>query len=110
MIEYLEKQKVMAELFDEAMKANKDTDVPLMYKQTRRDTFQEARIIVCDMPAAHIVKYAEWIYGKNDTGKDGLFCSECNEFVPWDYEYYDTVDSLIADNKFCCHCGAFMRK
>ncbi len=50
-IEYLDKEKVMAKLFDEAMLANQETDVPLLYKQTRRDTFQEARIVVCDMPA-----------------------------------------------------------
>ena len=109
-IEYLIKEKVMASLFEEAMKADQETDVPLMYKQTRRDTFQEARIIVCDMPATHIVKYAEWIYGENDSGKDGIFCSYCCQFVPWDYEYYKNPNELIAGNLFCPHCGAFMKK
>lgn len=65
-MEYLDKEKVMAKLFDEAMLANQETGVPLLYKQTRRDTFQEARIVVCDMPADN-----EWISFKSEQPRKG---------------------------------------
>lgn len=53
---------------------------------------------------------AEWIYGEDESGKDGIFCSNCGGFVPWDYEYYDSPDELISDNPICPHCGADMRE
>ena len=53
---------------------------------------------------------AEWTYGEDESGKDGIFCSNCGGFVPWDYEYYDSPDELISDNPICSHCGADMRE
>ena len=49
----------------------------------------------------------EWIYGEDDCGQDGWFCSECDFFVPWYYQYYEDID-FIRDYKVCPHCLAEM--
>lgn len=54
------------------------------------------------------VKRGQWIYGENEDGQDGIFCSECDHFVPWHYDYYDKTDDLINDNPRCPNCGAKM--
>lgn len=54
------------------------------------------------------VTHVEWIYGENEDGQDGIFCSECDHFVPWYYDYYDKTDDLINDNPRCPNCGAMM--
>jgi hypothetical protein len=53
-------------------------------------------------------KKGEWIYGEDD-GQDGWYCSECNGFVPWDYEFYglDNID-FIRDFKTCPFCDTKM--
>ena len=63
--------------------------------------------IIDDEPTADVqpVKHGRWIYGENDDGQDGIFCSECEHFVPWFYEYYDKSDDLINDNPRCPNCG-----
>lgn len=50
----------------------------------------------------------EWIYGEDDCGQDGWFCSECNFFVPWYYQYYEKDVDFIRDYKVCPHCKAEM--
>ena len=50
----------------------------------------------------------EWIYGEDECGQDGWFCSECNFFVPWYYEYYGKDINFIRDYKVCPHCTAKM--
>lgn len=50
----------------------------------------------------------EWIYGEDDCGQDGWFCSECNFFVPWYYQYYKKDIDFIRDYKACPHCLAEM--
>ena len=50
----------------------------------------------------------EWIYGEDDCGQDGWFCSECNFFVPWYYDYYEKDIDFIRDYKVCPHCKAEM--
>lgn len=57
---------------------------------------------------AEPVKCGKWIYGENEDGQDGIFCSECDHFVPWYYDYYDKTDDLINDNPRCPNCGARM--
>lgn len=53
-------------------------------------------------------KKGEWIYGENDC-QDGWFCSECDGFVPWDYDYYGLNNiNFIADFKTCPFCDAKM--
>lgn len=47
MIELLNKKEVLHRLLYWAQEANKSND-PVQYKQTRRDTFLEARIVVED--------------------------------------------------------------
>lgn len=49
MIDYLDKQKVMAMLFDKAMDSSR-LDEPIFYHQIRRDSFEKARLAVSDMP------------------------------------------------------------
>lgn len=49
-------------------------------------------------------KHGEWIYGEDDCGQDGWFCSECNFFVPWYYQYYEKDVDFIRDYKVCPHC------
>ena len=65
---------------------------------------------VDNMTAADVkpVVHSKWTYGEDESGKDGIFCSNCEGFVPWDYEYYDSPDELISDNPICSHCGAKM--
>lgn len=55
-------------------------------------------------------KNGEWIYGENG-GQDGWFCSECEFFVPWYYEYYglNNID-FIADFHTCPKCDSKMLK
>ena len=50
----------------------------------------------------------EWVYGEDDCGQDGWFCSECNFFVPWYYQYYEKDVDFIRDYKVCPHCIAEM--
>ena len=50
----------------------------------------------------------EWIYGEDDCGQDGWFCSECGFFVPWYYQYYEKDINFIRDYKACPHCLAKM--
>ena len=50
----------------------------------------------------------EWIYGEDDCGQDGWFCSECDFFVPWYYQYYEKDIDFIRDYKVCPHCKAEM--
>lgn len=50
----------------------------------------------------------EWIYGEDDCGQDGWFCSECDFFVPWYYEYYEKDIDFIREYKACPHCLAEM--
>ena len=50
----------------------------------------------------------EWIYGEDDCGQDGWFCSKCNFFVPWYYQYYEKDVDFIRDYKVCPHCKAEM--
>lgn len=50
----------------------------------------------------------EWIYGEDDSGQDGWFCSECKFFVPWYYQYYEKDVDFIWDYKVCPHCLAGM--
>ena len=53
-------------------------------------------------------KKGKWIYGEDD-GQDGWYCSECNGFVPWDYEYYGLKNiDFIDDFKVCPFCEADM--
>ena len=49
---------------------------------------------------------AKWIYGENETGVDGWFCSECNFFEPWFYEFTDDIDFI----RFYVHCPNCGRK
>ena len=67
---------------------------------------------VDNMTAADVkpVVHSKWTYGEDESGKDGIFCSNCEGFVPWDYEYYDSPDELISDNPICSHCGAHMKE
>lgn len=53
-------------------------------------------------------KTGRWIYGEDD-GQDGWYCSECNGFIPWDYEFYglDNID-FIRDFKTCPFCDTKM--
>ena len=50
----------------------------------------------------------EWYYGEDECGQDGWFCSECNFFVPWYYQYYEKDINFIRDYKACPHCLAEM--
>jgi hypothetical protein len=50
----------------------------------------------------------EWIYGEDDCGQDGWFCSECGFFVPWYYQYYEKDIDFIREYKACPHCLAEM--
>lgn len=56
MIELLEKQEVMAMLFDKAMNVGRLTEFIFRF-QDRRDSFQKSRLAVSDMPLVNI-----WIY------------------------------------------------
>jgi hypothetical protein len=50
----------------------------------------------------------EWTYGEDEQGQDGWFCSECDFFVPWYYEFYKNDINFIRDYKACPHCLAEM--
>lgn len=50
----------------------------------------------------------EWIYGEDDCGQDGWFCSKCDFFVPWYYQYYGKDIDFIREYKACPHCLAEM--
>lgn len=53
-------------------------------------------------------KTGKWIYGEKD-GQDGWYCSECEGFIPWDYDYYglNNID-FIKDFKTCPFCDSKM--
>lgn len=55
------------------------------------------------------VRHGRWIEAEDDNGKDGIVCSECGHFVPFDYEYFDNPSHLKQDNKICNNCGAIMK-
>ncbi len=50
----------------------------------------------------------EWVYGEDECGQDGWFCSECGFFVPWYYLYYENDIDFIREYKACPHCLAEM--
>ena len=58
---------------------------------------------------AEPVRHGRWIEAEDDNGKDGIVCSECGHFVPFDYEYFDNPSHLKQDNKICNNCGAIMK-
>jgi len=49
---------------------------------------------------------AKWIYGEDKTGVDGWYCSECDFFEPWFYEFTDDIDFI----RFYGHCPSCGRK
>lgn len=63
----------------------------------------------CPLVEAEPICDADWIYGEDESGQDGIFCSACSHFVPWYYEYFGTSDDLIENNPRCPKCGAYMR-
>ena len=50
----------------------------------------------------------EWVYGEDEYGQDGWFCSECGFFVPWYYTYYENDIDFIREYKACPDCLAKM--
>ena len=50
---------------------------------------------------------AKWIYGEDKTGVDGWYCSECNFFEPWFYDFTDDID-FIRFYGHCPKCGRRM--
>lgn len=52
--------------------------------------------------------HGEWVYGEDECGQDGWFCSECGFFVPWYYQYYENDVDFIREYKACPHCLAEM--
>jgi len=50
---------------------------------------------------------AKWIYGEDKTGVDGWYCSECDFFEPWFYEFTDDID-FIRFYGYCPRCGRRM--
>lgn len=61
-----------------------------------------------NIPRADVVevRHGHWIYGESEEGHDGYRCSECGEFVPWEYGEYD-ID-FIKEVHYCLYCGAQM--
>lgn len=51
----------------------------------------------------------EWLYGQDGFRRDGIFCSVCDHFVPWDHDYYDTIGHLTVQNQHCSMCGMKMK-
>lgn len=64
--------------------------------------------ILWKLPSAEPRKKGKWIYGEK-SGQDGWYCSECNGFVPWYYDFYglDNID-FIEDFKTCPFCDSKM--
>lgn len=82
----------------------------MMYCNFRSPNMTVSDFINDELTAADVqpIVHSKWTYGEDKSGKDGIFCSNCGGFVPWDYEYYDSPDELISDNSICSHCGAKM--
>ena len=64
--------------------------------------------LIWNAPTADVVevRHGEWIYGESEEGHDGYRCSECGEFIPWEYDEYD-ID-FIKKVHYCPNCGARM--
>ena len=52
------------------------------------------------------VRHGKWIYGENESGHDGYYCSQCGEHVRWRYGEED-IDFIRSYN-YCPNCGARM--
>ena len=50
---------------------------------------------------------AEWVYGEDETGVDGWYCSECAFFEPWFYDFDADID-FIKRYEHCPKCGRRM--
>lgn len=50
---------------------------------------------------------AEWVYGEDETGVDGWYCSECTFFEPWFYDFDADID-FIKRYEHCPKCGRRM--
>ena len=87
------------------------SDLLLIQLQGKRlPTWNEVYNAINGIPSAEPEqKKGEWKYSKNEAGHDGYFCSECETFIPWYYEYYHSAVDMIFDYKFCPNCGAEMR-
>lgn len=68
---------------------------------------EEDRQNVCD--AINLLKgqEAEWVYGEDETGVDGWYCSECTFFEPWFYAFDADID-FIKRYEYCPKCGRRM--
>jgi len=77
---------------------------------TAEDGLLEARRVINTLSSVGTErKTAEWIYGENSSGQDGWFCSECNFFEPWYYEFYGLGNiDFIRDYHTCPGCDAKM--
>lgn len=78
--------------------------------ETKEDAYKRGykKGKIAEILKANTRPQGEWIYGEDDCGQDGWFCSECGFFVPWYYQYYEKDIDFIRDYKACPHCLAEM--
>ena len=51
---------------------------------------------------------AEWVYGEDEkNGVDGWYCSKCDFFEPWFYDFDNDID-FISHYEHCPKCGRRM--
>lgn len=84
--------------------------VGLQDDSTQYVRYTEVKDNIKHIPTADVVevRHGEWIYGENEEGHDGYRCSECGEFIPWEYDEYD-ID-FIKKVHYCPSCGAKMNR
>lgn len=70
-------------------------------------TQEECKKLVLNAIDALKEQEAKWIYGEDETGVDGWYCSYCGFFEPWFYEFTNDID-FIKRYEHCPKCGRRM--
>lgn len=52
------------------------------------------------------VRHGKWLYGENESGHDGYYCSQCGKHIRWIYGE-ENIDFIRSYN-YCPNCGAKM--
>ena len=54
------------------------------------------------------VRHGKWIYGENERGYDGYYCSKCCGHVRWYGKASEQSINFIEKYNYCPNCGAKM--
>lgn len=90
------------------LREKRDEESNMTGDRTVCATWNDAVGLIKNAPTidAEPVRHGKWLYGENESGHDGYYCSQCGEHIRWRYGEED-IDFIRSYN-YCPHCGAKM--